>query len=345
MGKRVQEHNLYKRFIRFFKMKGIAGFTIGVLQMVLHLVDGYVGSQSHYCLAIDRTNWKLGQLNINILMIGFVLGNGRFIPVYFSLLSKRGNSSQDERIALLEAMAWFFECFKGKPIVVVGDREFIGIEWFSYLFKRNFDFVLRIRKQDYVELLCQQFNIPKEHIEKRIEKSIRKRAYFVRPIQIKGNTYYYHVRLKRREEHDLGDQDKYVRFMSTSLDHHWVIEQYERRWKIEVFFEDCKQKGFDLEAINFKDMAKVRLMVAICSLCYVICLIEGMVQFTIKAPNKKLDKRSNKCYDRVSIFTKGLETLEQIALNVLKLTRYIRRKLNSNIPINQQLILNNFYHF
>ena len=70
-----------------------------------------------------------------------------------------------------------------------------------------------------------------------------------------------------------------------------------------------------------------------------------MIQFTSKAPSKKLDKRSNKNYDRVSIFTKGLETLEQIAFNVLKLTRYIRRKLNSNIPINQQLILNNFYHF
>ena len=345
LGKRVQENNIYKRFIRFFKMKGIGGFTIGLLQMVLHLVDGYVGNQNHYCLAIDRTNWKLGKRNINILMIGFVLGNGRFIPVYFSLLNKRGNSSQAERIELLEEMEWFFECFQGKPIVVVGDREFIGIEWFSYLFNRHFDFVLRIRKQDYVDLLCQQFNITKEQMEKRIKKSIRKRGHFVHPIQMEDNTYYYHVRLKRKKEHDLGDQDKYVRFMSTSLDHQWVIEQYDRRWKIEVFFEDCKQKGFDLEAINFKDIAKIRLMVAICSLCYVICLIEGMIQFKIKAPSKKLDKRSDKSYDRVSIFTKGLETIEQIAFNVLKLTRYITRKLNSTIPVNQQLILNNFYLF
>ncbi|MEN0050272.1 MAG: IS4 family transposase [Bacteroidota bacterium] len=343
LGKMVEPDSIYKRFIRFFKMKGIAGFTVGVLQMVLHLADAYVGDQTHYCLAIDRTNWKLGQININILMIGFVLGNGRFIPVYFSLLDKRGNSSQGERIALLDKMDWFFECFKGKPIVVVGDREFIGLEWFAYLFKRDFDFVLRLRKKDYLDLICEQYGWTKERLEKKIATSIRKKGYFVVPLKIDENIYYYHVRAKRDEEHDIGDKDKYIRFMSTSIDHQWVIEQYDRRWKIEVFFEDCKTKGFDLEAINFTNVEKIRLMVAICSLCYILCLIEGMIQFELKAPKKKLDHDSGKEYDRVSLFTKGLETIEQIAINVLKLTRYIKRKLKSKIPVNQYLILQHLY--
>ena len=78
----------------------------------------------------------------------------------------------------------------------------------------------------------------------------------------------------------------YLRFMRTSIDHQWGIEQYDRRWKIEVFFEDCKTKGFNLEAINFTKMEKIRLMVAICSLCYILCLIEGMIQFESK-PSKK----------------------------------------------------------
>ena len=143
----------------------------------------------------------------------------------------------------------------------------------------------------------------------------------------------------------MGDADEYVRFLSTCIDHQWVIEQYDRRWKIEVFFEDCKSKGFDMEAINFTDMNKIRLLVAICSLCYVICLIEGMIQFEIKAPPKKLDKHSDKTYDRVSVFTKGYEAIEQIATNVLKLARYIRRKLKSNIPVNQKIIKSRFYQF
>lgn len=345
LGKLVTPNSVYKRFIRFFKMKGIAGFTIGVLQMVLHLADAYIGTQTHYCLAIDRTNWKLGQININILMIGFVLGNGRFIPVYFSLLDKRGNSSQTERIELLDKMVWFFECFKDKPIVVVGDREFIGIKWFAYLFKRSFDFVLRLRKKDYLDLICEQYNWTKERLDKKIARSIRKKGYFVTPVQIDDKTYFYHVRAKQDEDQDIGDQDKYIRFMSTSIDHQWVIEQYDRRWKIEVFFEDCKTKGFDLEAINFTNVEKIRLMVAICSLCYVLCLIEGMIQFELQPPKKKLDQRSGNSYDRVSIFTKGLETIEQIAINVLRLARYIKRKLKSKIPVNQKLIQQHLYAF
>ena len=207
-------------------------------------------------------------------MIGFVLANGRFIPVYFSLLSKRGNSSQQERIDLLKQMDWFFELFKDQAVVIVGDREFIGKEWFAYLFKRGFDFVLRLRKLDYLDLVCQELKCNKKRLSKRIEKAIRKQGYFVCPVEIEGNVYYYHVCPKRSKDHQLGDADEYVRFLSTCIDHQWVIEQYDRRWKIEVFFEDCKSKGFDMEAINFTDMNKIRLLVAICSLCYVICLIE-----------------------------------------------------------------------
>jgi hypothetical protein len=41
---------------------------------------------------MDRTNWQLGSININILMIGLVLENGRFIPIYFELLDKKGTA-------------------------------------------------------------------------------------------------------------------------------------------------------------------------------------------------------------------------------------------------------------
>jgi len=52
-------------------------------------------------LALDRTNWKFGDKNINILVLGVVY-QGVAFPVLFTMMNKRGNSSTAERIDLME---------------------------------------------------------------------------------------------------------------------------------------------------------------------------------------------------------------------------------------------------
>ncbi|MEX7495381.1 IS30 family transposase (plasmid) [Acinetobacter baumannii] len=52
-------------------------------------------------LTLDRTNWKWGKLNINILMLAIVY-RGIAIPILWTLLNKRGNSDTKERIALIQ---------------------------------------------------------------------------------------------------------------------------------------------------------------------------------------------------------------------------------------------------
>ncbi|EXW59539.1 hypothetical protein J878_4174 [Acinetobacter baumannii 44467_5] len=42
-------------------------------------------------LTLDRTNWKWGKRNINILMLAIVY-RGIAIPILWTLLNKRGNS-------------------------------------------------------------------------------------------------------------------------------------------------------------------------------------------------------------------------------------------------------------
>jgi len=344
LGKVTKPENVYKRFIRFFNMKGIEGFTIGVLQLVLHLIDSHLGEQHHYCFAIDRTNWQLGRVNINILFIGYVLENGCFIPLYFSLLNKKGNSSQLERISLFKELDWFFKQFTHINIVVVGDREFIGIDWFCYLSNCHFDFVLRTRRKDYLKIIAKEYGWSVKKLEIKIRRSIRKRGYFVLPVTINGKTFYYHVSEKKASD-NLERTDPYIRFMSTSIDTLWVKQQYEKRWKIEVFFEDCKLKGFDMESINFKEPGKIRLMVAICSLCYILCIMEGEIQYRKKEPSLKIDKKTNKVYKRVSYFTKGYEMIEQIIINIGQLANYITQKLKSQIPINNEIIQKRMYLF
>jgi len=81
-------------------------------------------NQSLY-LTVDRTNWKWGEKNLNILTLGIVY-KGAAIPVYWLVLNKQSNSNQRERIALLQR---FIRQFGRSGIL--GEREFIGNQWWQ----------------------------------------------------------------------------------------------------------------------------------------------------------------------------------------------------------------------
>lgn len=96
-------------------------------------------------LVIDRTSWK----NINILMVSLVY-NRRAIPIYFDLLDKKGSSNLLEQKQVLEPS---LNLLKGYKIVVLGDREFCGVDlgrWLSN--KKQVYLSLRLKKNEYVEL-------------------------------------------------------------------------------------------------------------------------------------------------------------------------------------------------
>lgn len=149
LGKTVNVANVYTRFIRFFKVKHKEALVISILRLVQHLLSDLLSVQSEYVLSMDRTNWKLGILNINILMIGIVLENG-------------GNSNQAERIVLLEWMKTIFNV--DKPLVLAADREFIGKQWFDSLKTADIDFDIRLRKKDYLNDLAMFWNFVGKHI-------------------------------------------------------------------------------------------------------------------------------------------------------------------------------------
>ena len=78
---------------------------------------------------MDRTNWKIGETNINILVIGIVYESLTF-PVLFTMIPKFGNSNCNERIAIMEK---YDKLFGFESIdYLVADREFIGEKWLGY---------------------------------------------------------------------------------------------------------------------------------------------------------------------------------------------------------------------
>jgi len=77
----------------------ISGFTLES-DLIAKLIFSLLPHEGKYTLSIDRTNWKFGQVNINIFMLGVVY-KGVAFPLLFSMLDKRGNSNSKERSDLV----------------------------------------------------------------------------------------------------------------------------------------------------------------------------------------------------------------------------------------------------
>jgi len=89
---KAKKDSKYKRIKRFFGSFVIDSFLIAklIIQM-LSIKDG------PWPLVMDRTNWKLGKVDINILVLGIAY-KGIAFPIFWMLLPKKGNSNTNERI-------------------------------------------------------------------------------------------------------------------------------------------------------------------------------------------------------------------------------------------------------
>ncbi|BCR41286.1 hypothetical protein KHAB170019_21090 [Acinetobacter baumannii] len=93
-------------------------------------------------LTLDRTNWKWGKRNINILMLAIVY-RGIAIPILWTLLNKRGNS--DTKDACFDSTL-YSHFGKDRIVNVFADREFIGEQWFTWLIEQDINFCIRVKK-------------------------------------------------------------------------------------------------------------------------------------------------------------------------------------------------------
>ena len=86
----------YKRIQRFFRSFPIDFTCIAwTIAAMLPLTD------TSWILTLDRTNWKFGQSNLNILVLALAY-KGIAFPILWTLLPKRGNSNTAERISIME---------------------------------------------------------------------------------------------------------------------------------------------------------------------------------------------------------------------------------------------------
>jgi hypothetical protein len=89
--------------------------------LIARLIFKLLTHEPPYRLAMDRTNWKVGQTNINLLTLAGVY-RGVAFPLLIAMLDKRGSSNTPERIALMKRYTRLF----GDDTIdcLLADREF-----------------------------------------------------------------------------------------------------------------------------------------------------------------------------------------------------------------------------
>ena len=115
--------------------------------LIARLIFALLPHEPPYSIAIDRTNWKFGQTNINILVLAIVY-KGVAFPVLFKLMPKRGNSHTAERIQIVNHYIRLFG--KETILYLVADREFVGEHWIDYLNFNRIEYHIRIRDNFWV---------------------------------------------------------------------------------------------------------------------------------------------------------------------------------------------------
>ena len=111
----AQVSSSYRRLQRFFQYVRLEGDWLALAVVKLLKIG------PPWVLCLDRTNWKIGRRDVNILMLAVVTRRLR-IPLMWTVLDKAGSSNQCERIALMRR---YLALFGPRSIAwLLADREF-----------------------------------------------------------------------------------------------------------------------------------------------------------------------------------------------------------------------------
>lgn len=286
----ASEESNYKRLQRF-----LHSFEIPYAEVAQFVVK-LLGAPSPYTLALDRTNWKIGQSEVNILLLSVVY-RGIGFPLVWCVLPHAGNSDTNERITLLEI---FLDLFGVESIqCLCGDREFVGKAWFTFLQTHRIPFQMRLKKDTRVK---------------------NGRGEFVPAWRLFATTRLNHVRVipEAREMWGLKlylsgcklKHGEWLILVSAEYEDH-PAQQYRQRWGIETLFGALKTRGFNLEDTRLTDEARLSRLVALLAIAFTWAFLVGQWQAEIKG--LKLKKHG---YPPKSVFRRGLDFLCRLVTNL-----------------------------
>lgn len=234
----------YRRLQRFFQhvrldQDVVAGLVVRMLNLSRPVP-----------LALDRTNWKIGSKDVNILVLAVVTRRFR-VPLMWTLLTHQGNSDTQQRIALMRRYLALFGA--GSIKWLLADREFVGSHWMNFLSENNISFAIRVKENLSIILdndkAVSLATLLRHRRARRVVHSFEGRlpetATLVR------------VAIKQLKT------DEWLIIITNRADAKAALNAYRKRWGIECLFGDAKTRGLNLEDTRLTDPAKLATLLGI----------------------------------------------------------------------------------
>jgi Transposase DDE domain len=243
----------YRRLQRFFQFVSLDEDWLA--RAVIKLLN----LNPPWILCLDRTNWKIGRRDVNILMLAVVTRRVR-IPLMWTMLDKQGSSNSAERIALMQR---YLDIFGPRSIRwFLADREFIGPEWIGFLLQNKVLFSIRIKAKMYVTFDDGRTYLLKSLLRKAgTGACLKARAgrFSTMPANPGTPLRFNAKRLKDGE----------LLIVVTNANPDTALRIYKKRWFIECLFGDSKTRGLNMEDTRMTDLEKLSVLVAVISLAMV----------------------------------------------------------------------------
>lgn len=269
----------YRRIQRLFKEQEVD------YDMTARLLSTILPDDEQWILTMDRTNWKLGKSNINLLVLA-VAHEGMAIPLLWKFLTKeedgvsigkRGNSDTKERKELIQR---FIEIFGKERIeALTADREFIGEKWFEWLIQEDIPFVIRIRNN--ISLNQEQLDAVNVN---ELFKQVRKNEFYAF-----GETTLFGQSLHLGGIRASKAKEPLILVSNRPMDKQ-TITLYKKRWEIETMFGALKSRGFNFEESKISEEEKVGKLMAFLSISFVWSILAG--EYRSKQQPISLKKKS-----------------------------------------------------
>ena len=252
------------------------------------LVCSISRDQKHF--ALDRTNWKLGKTDINILVLAVVTPKFK-IPEIWLFMDHRGNSSTLQRIDLMKR---YIDVFRVSSIqALLGDREFVGDEWLTYHVENNIPFSIFPRKDMYIETEDgRRFQFSSLLHKKRNGRWIGWLCGMARTPE----------NLLRFEGKNIKDELVVVATNIPAPKN--ALRLYPKRWGIECLFADAKTRGINIEDTHMIDHNKLTILLTMVALFMVWAYRCASQKMGRRGITKKNHNRREKSWFRI-----GLDTL------------------------------------
>lgn len=258
-----------------------------------HLIVQLLGfDRKSYYLTLDRTNWKWGKANLNILTLAIAY-QGIAVPVYWLVLNKQGNSNQRERIALLKR---FVSQFGRQAILgLLADREFIGDDWWRWLTDNCIPYLIRMKENQL--LTTNRNSTPKVETLFRDMTAGEQRQLGKR--QRIGQQWVWLSGLKLESGELL--------ILASNQRFEDPMRLYALRWEIENLFQSLKGRGFNLEDTRLTRYYRIKKVLALQAIALVWAHKTGEWKHHSVKPLKIKKHGRPEC----SLFRYGLDELTQ----------------------------------